>query len=74
MEVPLAFPPSSCHNPGFLEGFSDSQVHFPRLRMMLAKRGRGTATTSQAAGAACQALKDKHPIVAKNVASKTINK
>lgn len=61
------------HNPGFLKGFPDSKCISP-LKVMLGKRGRGAATTSQAAGAACQALKHKHPIVAKNVASgKTIN-
>lgn len=56
--------------PRFFGGIFRVQVHFPPLRMMLAKRGRDAATTSQAAESACWALKQKHPVVAKSVASR----
>lgn len=74
MELPLAFPLSSCITQVFWRGFQTPGAFSP-LRMMLAKRGKGAATTSQAAGAACRALKHKDPVVAQNVAfRKTINK
>lgn len=50
MEVPLTFPPSSYVTQVFGRGFQTPSASSP-LRMMLAKRGRGAALTSQAAGA-----------------------